>query len=36
VDFENSSRLRAMIPAGVNVVAESGIKTAAELAAAGR
>ena len=27
VDFENTARLRAMIPAGVTTVAESGIKT---------
>ncbi|HSG19108.1 MAG TPA: indole-3-glycerol phosphate synthase TrpC [Anaerolineae bacterium] len=31
VDFENTARLRAMIPAGVTVVAESGIKTAADV-----
>jgi len=31
VDFENAARLRAMIPEGITVVAESGIRTAADV-----
>lgn len=31
VDFENTARLRAMIPSGVTIVAESGIKSVADV-----
>ena len=33
VDFDNTARLRAQIPAGVVIVAESGLKSAADVAA---
>ena len=31
VDFGNTARLRALIPAGVVIVAESGLKSAADV-----